>query len=171
MAACGLLPVSQFLQSLAAATGHKPTLIIYVGEAEASPIQLRCNFIFLLCALLYKCRQRHLSLNIAISIVVFPGVAICRQEWIILGQDAAQALSVYRIVIAQMAQDGIARTVRPAHTMLDGDTIFALSTGEVAVDFNIVGAFAAEVVSEAIVNAVRSAASAGGLPGTGSATS
>jgi len=66
--------------------------------------------------------------------------------------------------VAQMAQDGIARAIRPAHTMLDGDTIFALATGKVRADVNIVGGFAAEVVAMAIVNAVRAARSAGGLP-------
>jgi L-aminopeptidase/D-esterase-like protein len=66
--------------------------------------------------------------------------------------------------VAQMAQDGIARAVRPAHTMLDGDTLFALSTGNVRADVNLVGAFAAEVVAEAIVRAVGAAESAGGLP-------
>jgi L-aminopeptidase/D-esterase-like protein len=67
--------------------------------------------------------------------------------------------------VAQMAQDGVARAVRPAHTMLDGDTIFALSTGRVKADVNIVGAFAAEVLAQAILRAVRSASSAGGVPG------
>jgi L-aminopeptidase/D-esterase-like protein len=66
--------------------------------------------------------------------------------------------------VAQMAHDGLARTVRPAHTMLDGDTLFALSTGKVNVDVNIVGAYAAEVVAEAILRAVRAAKGAGGLP-------
>ena len=46
--------------------------------------------------------------------------------------------------VAQMAQDGIARTIRPAHTMLDGDAIFALSTGTKKADVSSVGAFAAE---------------------------
>jgi L-aminopeptidase/D-esterase-like protein len=66
--------------------------------------------------------------------------------------------------VAQMAHDGLARTIRPAHTMLDGDTLFALSTGKANVDVNIVGAYAAEVVAEAILRAVRAAESAGGLP-------
>lgn len=57
--------------------------------------------------------------------------------------------------VAQMAQDGLARAVRPAHTMYDGDTIFALSTGELKADVNLIGAFAAEVFAEAIVRAVR----------------
>jgi L-aminopeptidase/D-esterase-like protein len=66
--------------------------------------------------------------------------------------------------VAQMAQDGLARAIRPAHTMLDGDTLFALSTGGKAVDVNIVGAYAAEVVARAIIGAVMAAESAGGLP-------
>ncbi len=66
--------------------------------------------------------------------------------------------------VAQMAQDGIAITVRPAHTMLDGDTIFALATNRVKADVNIVGAFAAQVVANAIVSAVKSARPVAGLP-------
>jgi L-aminopeptidase/D-esterase-like protein len=66
--------------------------------------------------------------------------------------------------MAQMAHDGLARTVRPAHTMVDGDTIFALSTGGLQADLSVVGAFAAEVFAEAIVNAVSTALPAGGLP-------
>ena len=67
--------------------------------------------------------------------------------------------------VAQMAQDGIARTIRPAHTMLDGDVIFALSTGTKKADVSAIGAFAAEAVAEAILRAVKMAAPAGGLPG------
>jgi L-aminopeptidase/D-esterase-like protein len=67
--------------------------------------------------------------------------------------------------VAQMAQDGLARTIRPAHTMLDGDTIFALSTGSRKADVTSVGAFAAEVMAQAIIRAVQAAKPAGGLPG------
>jgi L-aminopeptidase/D-esterase-like protein len=66
--------------------------------------------------------------------------------------------------VAQMAQDGIARAVRPAHTLFDGDTIFALSTGGKRADVNLIGAYAAEVVTEAIVRAARAAEGIGGLP-------
>jgi L-aminopeptidase/D-esterase-like protein len=66
--------------------------------------------------------------------------------------------------VAQMAHDGLARAIRPAHTMLDGDTIFALSTDGKKADVNIVGAYAAEVFAQAIVQAVRAAKPAGGLP-------
>ncbi len=67
--------------------------------------------------------------------------------------------------VAQMAQDGIARTIRPAHTMLDGDTIFALSTGNRASNVSLVGALAAEAMARAIVRGAMLAGNAGGLPG------
>jgi L-aminopeptidase/D-esterase-like protein len=73
--------------------------------------------------------------------------------------DKAQATKV-----AQMAHDGLARAVRPAHTMLDGDTIFALATGQKKADVSTVGAYAAEVLAQAIVRAVQAAKPAGGLP-------
>jgi len=66
--------------------------------------------------------------------------------------------------VAQMAQDGIARAVRPAHTMFDGDTLFALSTGKKRADVNLIGAYAAVVVAEAIARGARAAESAGRLP-------
>jgi len=67
--------------------------------------------------------------------------------------------------MAQMAQDAVARCVRPAHTMWDGDTVFALATGGPRAEVSILGAFAAEALTAAILQAVRSAASVGGLPG------
>jgi len=57
--------------------------------------------------------------------------------------------------LAQMAQDGLAKSIRPAHTMHDGDIVFALSTGDYETDINIVGAFAAELVAESIRRAVK----------------
>jgi L-aminopeptidase/D-esterase-like protein len=66
--------------------------------------------------------------------------------------------------VAQMAHDGLARTIRPAHTMLDGDTIFALATGQKAADVNLVGAYAAEAFTQAIINGVKNASSLGGRP-------
>jgi L-aminopeptidase/D-esterase-like protein len=67
--------------------------------------------------------------------------------------------------VAQMAQDGIARVIRPSHTMLDGDSIFALATGGKKADVSAVGAFAAEALEIAIVRAVQMSSSLGGLPG------
>ena len=66
--------------------------------------------------------------------------------------------------LAQMSQNGVVRTIRPAHTTGDGDTMFALATGQVKAEVNIVGAYAAQVVSEAILRAVRAAESVGDLP-------
>ncbi|TDA64944.1 MAG: peptidase S58 family protein [Chloroflexi bacterium] len=66
--------------------------------------------------------------------------------------------------VAQTAHNGLAQTIRPAHTMFDGDTIFALSTNQRRTDVNIVAAFAPEVVARAILNAILAAEPAGGLP-------
>lgn len=65
--------------------------------------------------------------------------------------------------VAQMSQNGLARSINPIHTMLDGDTIFALSTGKVNADINLVGTMASEVVSMAITNAVKSAKGVGDI--------
>lgn len=67
--------------------------------------------------------------------------------------------------VAQMAHDGIARTVVPSHTPWDGDTVFALATGEhEGTELTTIGAFAAEVVAGAIVRAIRAAESIDGVP-------
>jgi L-aminopeptidase/D-esterase-like protein len=63
-----------------------------------------------------------------------------------------------------MAHNGVARTIRPAFSMFDGDTLFALSAGKVEMDLNLVGAYAAIAYQEAILRAVRNAQKAGGLP-------
>lgn len=75
--------------------------------------------------------------------------------------DKAQAKKV-----AQMAHDGLARTINPAHTMYDGDTIFALATGKSARPANVtlIGALAAEAMAQAVVRAVRAARSLPNLP-------
>ncbi len=57
--------------------------------------------------------------------------------------------------VAQMAQDGVSRATRPAHTMFDGDIVFALSVGEKKADVNVIGAVAADLVAEAVVRGVR----------------
>ena len=68
--------------------------------------------------------------------------------------------------VAQMAHDGYARAINPVHTPSDGDTIFALATGtsKVKVDHGMIGALAAEVMSQAIVRAVVNATSIAGYP-------
>jgi L-aminopeptidase/D-esterase-like protein len=67
--------------------------------------------------------------------------------------------------VAQMAQDGVARAIRPAHTMLDGDVLFALSTGAEKANISTIGAFAAELMAQAILRGVKMASPSGGLPG------
>ena len=67
--------------------------------------------------------------------------------------------------VAQMAHDGIARAVVPAHTLYDGDTIYALSTCDhEGVEVSVVGALAAQLMARAIVNGVKHAVGTGGLP-------
>ena len=85
----------------------------------------------------------------------------------VIGVVATNALltKVEATKVAQMAHDGLARTIRPAHTMLDGDTIFALSTGNKKSDVTTIGTFAAEAMSQAIIRSVVTATSSGGLPG------
>jgi len=81
-------------------------------------------------------------------------------------------------MVARMAHDGLARTVSPAHTPWDGDTLFALSTGgwsgdgspETAVPPSVVlavGALAADAVADAVIRAVRMAEGIPGLPAAG----
>ncbi|MGB7342482.1 MAG: P1 family peptidase [Phototrophicaceae bacterium] len=65
--------------------------------------------------------------------------------------------------VAQMAHDGIARAVNPAHTTGDGDTIFALASGEIPADTTVIGSFAAEVMTQAIRNGIRHAKTLHGI--------
>jgi L-aminopeptidase/D-esterase-like protein len=68
--------------------------------------------------------------------------------------------------VALMADDGLARTIVPSHTIGDGDTVFALATGRWTgeADASIIGALAAEALSEAIVRAASRTSGLGGLP-------
>lgn len=65
--------------------------------------------------------------------------------------------------VAAVAHNGFAQTIRPVHTSSDGDTIYALATGEVTADSDAMAALAAEVMAKAINCAVRSAQPAYGL--------
>ena len=67
--------------------------------------------------------------------------------------------------IAGMTHNGYARAIHPVHTTADGDSIYALSVGQVPGDINVVGAMAALAMERAILRAVQSARSAYGLPG------
>jgi len=80
--------------------------------------------------------------------------------------------------IAEMAQDGLARAIRPAHTMFDGDTVFALGTGQLDLDtlkqqaawgfmpanINLLGSTAADTLARAIVRAMLNAQTVGATP-------
>ncbi|MEN6347910.1 MAG: P1 family peptidase [Syntrophomonas sp.] len=59
--------------------------------------------------------------------------------------------------VAQMAHDGLARVINPIHTMCDGDTIFALATGEMTGDVNVIGCLAGEALARAVLRAVHAA--------------
>ncbi len=69
--------------------------------------------------------------------------------------------------LAQFASLGMARTIYPVNTMLDGDTTFALSLGDRRADINTLGIAAAEAVAQAILRAVKLAKTMGGVPGLG----
>ncbi len=62
--------------------------------------------------------------------------------------------------IAGMAHDGMARSINPVHTEYDGDSLYAMTNGNVKADLNVVGTLSAKAVSEAISNAVRNTAPA-----------
>ena len=68
--------------------------------------------------------------------------------------------------IAQMAHDGLARSINPVHTPMDGDTLFAASTGtlKTALDHGVIGAVAADVTAQAVIRAVKEATSVLGIP-------
>jgi len=98
--------------------------------------------------------------------------ALCRQDagsggWnTVIGVVATNARldSARANLLAEAAHEGLARVVRPAHTLYDGDTFFALSLGKVDASFPVVSELAARAVAQAIANAVWAAEDAGGIP-------
>ncbi|HWR53849.1 MAG TPA: P1 family peptidase [Bryobacteraceae bacterium] len=77
----------------------------------------------------------------------------------------AQLTKVQARKLAQLAQLGMARAIRPVNTMVDGDLVVALSLGQAKADVDALGVAAAEAVVEAILRSVRLAKSLGGVPG------
>lgn len=78
---------------------------------------------------------------------------------------------LYRLAV--MAHAGIARAIRPSHTISDGDSVFALSTGtrvENPPDLTALGALAARALERAILNGVRHATAVAGVPPACAAT-
>ena len=70
-------------------------------------------------------------------------------------------------LLALACHDGLARAIRPSHTIWDGDTVFTLATGEVDASQALVEELAEQVVAEAIRRGVRLATGASGIPGIG----
>jgi len=79
----------------------------------------------------------------------------------------ARLTKVQATKLAQFASLGMARTIYPVNTMFDGDTVFALSSGDRQADINILGVAAADALAQAILRAVRFAKTLGGVPGLG----
>lgn len=71
--------------------------------------------------------------------------------------------------LAKLAQHGIVKALSPAHTMFDGDTVFAVSTGPLTGDFTRLGVVAADVLAAALARSVTQATSLAGVPGLGDA--
>jgi L-aminopeptidase/D-esterase-like protein len=69
--------------------------------------------------------------------------------------------------LAQLAQHGLVRGLSPAHTLFDGDIVFAVSTGTHAIDVTRLGTVAADLVATCLARAVRAARGVGGVPGLG----
>ncbi|MYL32847.1 peptidase S58 family protein [Pontibacillus yanchengensis] len=65
--------------------------------------------------------------------------------------------------ISSMAHDGFARTMRPSHSMVDGDTVFTMSSNEIEADLNVVGHLASYVIQQAVGRAIKEADSLGGI--------
>lgn len=66
--------------------------------------------------------------------------------------------------VSSMAHNGFARTMRPAHTMFDGDTIFTMATNKIESDVTTVGMLSSNVMEKAILRAVKSAETLYGVP-------
>lgn len=71
--------------------------------------------------------------------------------------------------LAQLAQHGLVRGLSPAHTLFDGDTVFAISTGSHPADLTRLGIVAADLLAVALARAVQAACQVGGVPGLGDA--
>jgi L-aminopeptidase/D-esterase-like protein len=105
-----------------------------------------------------------------------PGAPAANTTIAVVATDAALTKTQAN-KLAQMAQDGLARAVRPAHTMFDGDTVFALATGQrelpsqpgffaapQAAALTELGAAAADCLARAVTKGVLLASGLGGMP-------
>ena len=71
--------------------------------------------------------------------------------------------------LAGLSHDGLALTIRPCHTMRDGDTMFAMATGQgpQTSDLTALGAASVEVTARAVLRAAETATGLGGVPSIG----
>ncbi len=67
--------------------------------------------------------------------------------------------------IASIAHDGYARTIKPSHTFVDGDTIFVMATGEIEADLNLLGVLATKVIETSVIRGVTKAKTMYGFKG------
>ena len=106
------------------------------------------------------------SLVVLKSRIIQGMMSFASRQNTVIGVVATNALltKAQATKVAQMGQNGVVRSIRPANTMHDGDTLFCLSTGKKKADVSIIGAFAAQTVAQAILNAIYAAKSAGGIP-------
>lgn len=65
--------------------------------------------------------------------------------------------------IAQVAHNGLARSINPIHTMVDGDALFVMGTNKIQSDINLITAMGQEAVENAVINAIKAAAGISGL--------
>ena len=117
--------------------------------------------------------------NRADALVLMPGKTssstLRRLEWaaarcdesaaVLYGWADKAAYDTTARKLAQLSQIGMTNAISPAHTMVDGDLIIALSYGRKSANMIALGAAAAEAVGESIVRAVRSAPTMGGFRG------
>jgi L-aminopeptidase/D-esterase-like protein len=95
-----------------------------------------------------------------------PQVGVGQSTTLVVVATDAELTKVEVAKVARMAHDGLARTIDPVHTMLDGDTVFALATGAAGkrADVTAVGATAATALAAAVLAAIRESTSLAGVP-------
>jgi len=111
------------------------------------------------------------SLNKSQHVIAWNEIDFVKNTTIAIVATNAELTKAQALKMAQMAHDGMARAIRPVHTMFDGDTIFALATGQiklqtlpdqatwgnVAASITRIGSAAADTVSRAVVHAMLAA--------------
>jgi L-aminopeptidase/D-esterase-like protein len=94
-----------------------------------------------------------------------PGIGVGESTTLAVVATSARLTKEETNGLARIAHDGLARVIAPVHTLYDGDTVFALSLGDVEADPVSLGSAAVDAVAEAIKRGVREAQGAGGVPG------